>query len=117
MEYDNQGYSDEPYCTELKNRTYVKFYYSDDEDDEDDEELEVEEEEDWDEDVIPELEARLESWPEEEMVNVTWKYFDDDEELSEDITEEEVDTEINSVDDVKVSDMVDVEVESDDIFR
>ena len=97
VECDDQGYSDEPYGTKLKNHMYVKFYYSDDEDDE---QFEVEEE-DCNEDVIPE--QRLELWPEEEMVNVTWKYVDDDEELSEDITEEEVDTEINSVDDVKVS--------------
>ena len=54
----------------------------------------------------------MESWPEEETVNVTWKYFDNDEEPPEDIAEEEIDTEINSIDDVKVNDMVDVEIDN-----
>ena len=38
-----------------------------------------EERNDWDDDTIPELETRLESWAREETVNVTWKYFDNDE--------------------------------------
>ena len=51
------------------------------------------------------------------MVNVTWKYFDDDEELSEDITEEEVNTEINSMDDVKVSNTGDEEVNNKECWN
>ena len=49
-------------------------------------------------------------WPEEETVNVTWKYFDDDEELPKYVTEKEINMEINIVDDVKVNSVVDVEV-------
>ncbi len=67
---DDQGYSDEVHCTELKNRTHVKFYYSDDEDDEELEVEEEEEEEEGDKDIIMELEAQLESRPEEETVDV-----------------------------------------------
>ena len=52
-ECDDQGYSDKIHRTELKNRTHVKFYYSDDEDFE----VEEKEEEDWDDYVIPELKA------------------------------------------------------------
>ena len=43
----------------MKCQEYVKFY---DSDDEDEEEIEIEEEEeDWDDKIIPELEARLKS--------------------------------------------------------
>ena len=88
VDCNKQEYSDHVHCTEeshenvkLKCREYVKFY---DSDDKDEEEIEIEEEEeDWDDEIIPELEARLKSRqdarlksePVQETVNVTWQYF------------------------------------------